>query len=114
MQIWTPGCVGVTMEPMEDLDRRLDHAILSLLSERGPGKTICPSEAARAVFPAARNGRVTRPWRVLMEPAREAASRLAAAGQIDVTQKGEVVDIATARGPVRLRLRDAARNEPPR
>ena len=38
-----------------------------------------------------------------MEPARRAAARLVAAGEVEVTQGGEVVDLATARGPVRIR-----------
>ncbi len=96
---------------MTELERRLESAILSLLSERDPGKTICPSEAARAVTAAAGEGNASRPWRALMGPARVAAARLAAAGRIDVTQKGEVVDIEAARGPVRLRLRSEAQNE---
>ena len=42
-------------------------------------------------------------WRELMPAARAAAGRLAAAGEVEVTQHGEVVDVATARGPVRVR-----------
>ena len=42
-------------------------------------------------------------WRELMPAARAAAGRLAAAGQVEVTQGGQVVDVATARGPVRIR-----------
>jgi len=42
-------------------------------------------------------------WRGLISPAREAARRLVEAGVV-VTQKGEVVDPATARGPIRIRL----------
>jgi hypothetical protein len=38
-----------------------------------------------------------------MPAARSAAGRLAAAGSVEVTQSGEVVDVATARGPVRVR-----------
>ena len=38
-----------------------------------------------------------------MPAARAAAGRLAAAGQVEVTQRGEVVDVRTARGPVRVR-----------
>ena len=80
-----------------DVDTRLEHAIDALLDDRRPGATICPSEAARAVDPEG--------WRELMPAARAAAGRLAAAGQVEVTQRGEVVDVATARGPVRVRRR---------
>ena len=42
-------------------------------------------------------------WRDLMPQARAAAGRLAAAGSVEVSQGGEVVDVAAARGPVRVR-----------
>lgn len=73
----------------------LERAILDLLEQRAP-KTICPSDVARAVGPA--DG-----WRELMDPVREAAQRLVEQGRLEVTQKGEVVDLRTVRGPVRLR-----------
>jgi hypothetical protein len=40
-----------------------------------------------------------------MEDARRAARRLVAAGLIEITQGGHVVDPSTAKGPVRLRLK---------
>jgi hypothetical protein len=78
-------------------DRELERAIEALLDARAAGATICPSEAARAVDPD--------DWRDLMPAAREAAGRLAAQGIVEVTQGGEVVDVRTARGPVRIRRR---------
>jgi len=79
----------------------LEAAILSLLAERGRGKTICPSEAAKAV-----GGLDTRhSWESLMEPARAAARRLVAQGRIVITQHNQIVDPSTAKGPIRLRLR---------
>ncbi len=80
---------------------QLEHKVLQLLAERGAGKTICPSEAARAV--AASEEREA--WEPLMEPARAAARRLVAQGRIVITQGGHVVDASTAKGPIRLRLR---------
>lgn len=80
---------------VDDVDRRMERAIGTLLGERRPGASICPSEAARAVDPDG--------WRGLMPAARAAAGRLAAAGDVEVTQGGDVVDVATARGPVRVR-----------
>jgi len=74
-----------------------EQAILDLLARRDPGKTICPSEAARAL--GGSDG-----FRALMPLVREAASELVAGGRIEVTQRGEPVDLATARGPIRLRL----------
>jgi hypothetical protein len=78
-------------------DRKLEASILGLLATRAVSATACPSEAARAVDGES--------WRDLMEPARRAARRLVASGEIDITQGGSVVDPATARGPIRLRKR---------
>jgi hypothetical protein len=79
----------------ESTDQALEQAIIYLLAIRG-GATICPSEAARRVSPE--------DWRPLMDRTRAAARRLHHAGQIHVTQRGEIVDPESARGPIRLRL----------
>jgi hypothetical protein len=76
---------------------RTEAKILELLGERDPGKTICPSDAARALAGDAS-------FRPYMEPVREAAARLVGEGRLVVTQKGEPVDLATVRGPIRLGL----------
>jgi hypothetical protein len=81
------------------VDRALEESIQSLLTSRPADATICPSEAARAV---AGNDDESA-WRELMEPARRAARRLVAAGEIEITQNGRVVDPSTAKGPIRLR-----------
>ena len=78
-----------------DIDARLEQAILDLLASRGVDATICPSDAARAVGDD--------DWRELMEPARQAAGRLVADDQVVITQGGDVVDPATAKGPIRIR-----------
>jgi hypothetical protein len=72
------------------------RAILDLLARRDPGKTICPSDAARAL--GGDDG-----FRPLMPVVREAARALVASGRIEVTQSGEPVDLDTARGAIRLR-----------
>jgi hypothetical protein len=77
---------------------RLERVILDLLDDRAEGASICPSEAARAVAGGDGDG-----WRGHMDAARAAAGRLAEAGLVEVTQRGAVVDVATARGPVRVR-----------
>jgi hypothetical protein len=86
----------------------LESAILSLLAERGPAKTICPSEAAKLVAGDARDKASPhrRDWEALMEPARAAARHLVAQNKIVITQHGAVVDPSTAKGPIRLRLRE--------
>ena len=80
---------------------RIAATIDRLLARRGPGKTICPSEVARQL--AADEG-VAEPeqWRALMPAVRRVAGERAAAGDLVITQRGEPVDSATARGPVRI------------
>lgn len=78
-----------------EVDRQLEAVILKLLEARGAGKTICPSEAARAV---SADG-----WEALIESTRAAARRLVSAGKILITQGGVVVDGSKAKGPIRLR-----------
>lgn len=70
---------------------------MRLLESRDPGKTICPSDAARDLD--------ENNFRELMPTVRDAARSLVAAGRIDVTQSGQVVDLDTARGAIRLRMR---------
>ena len=88
---------GCRRHGVTDTDRRLEQAILDLLAARAAAATICPSEAARVV---GGDG-----WRELMEPARQAARRLVAADEVEITQGGRVVDPSTARGPIRIRRR---------
>ena len=76
----------------------LEAHILHLLEQRGGGKTICPSEVAREAYPA-------KEWRKHMQAVRNAAQRLVDRGSILATQKGHAVDIADAKGPIRLKLR---------
>lgn len=83
---------------LSHIDVALEEAVISLLSARAGGATICPSEAARAVGQARGEA-----WEPLMEPARRAARRLVVAGRIVITQAGRVVDPSTAKGPIRLR-----------
>ena len=102
---------GCRRRKVRPVDRELEAAILELLAARGAGATICPSEAARAVAPASGSGHedAVAPsedaWRALMEPARRAARRLVAAGEVELTQRGGVVDPSSFRGPVRIRRR---------
>ncbi len=70
--------------------------ILQLTAERGSAKSICPSEAARALSPE---------WQALLPAVRRAAVTLAEAGRIDILRKGKPVGPAEARGVIRLRGR---------
>ena len=84
---------------VQPADRELEEAVVALLANRTGGATICPSEAARVVG--------GEQWHDLMEPARCAARRLVARGEVDIVQGGRVVDPSTAKGPIRIRLRRA-------
>ena len=75
----------------------LEAAILALLADRPAGGTILIADAARAVDEDR--------WQELAEPARRAARRLVAAGEVDILQAGRVVDASTAKGPFQVRLR---------
>ncbi|WP_329201276.1 MULTISPECIES: DUF3253 domain-containing protein [unclassified Streptomyces] len=79
-------------------DRRLERVILQLLDRRGPTATICPSDAARAVYDGDDDG-----WRALMEPVRRAARRLVESGEVEITQGGRPVEPTKTRGPIRIR-----------
>jgi len=79
-------------------EQQLREAILTLARERAPDKTICPSDAARAVGGD--------DWRELMEQARDLSRDLAKAGEVEIMQRGEVIDPdADWRGPIRIRAR---------
>lgn len=80
---------------MDDVAPALERTIDALLDQRRARTTICPPEAARAVDPEG--------WRELTPAARAATGRLAAAGDVEVTRRCQVVDVTTARGPVRIR-----------
>lgn len=83
----------------------LERAILDLLEQRGPGKTICPSEAARKAYPDK--------WREKMDDVREAAVSLAEAERIGILKKGEPVDPKDFRGAIRLELGKFKRSDKP-
>jgi uncharacterized protein DUF3253 len=74
-----------------------ERSIVTLLEQRDEGKTICPSDAARDL--GGDDG-----FRALMPLVRDAARAMVARGELEVTQHGEVVDLDSARGAIRLRL----------
>lgn len=80
---------------LDDTDRTLERTIDGLLDARAATSSICPSDAARAIG--------GEDWRDLMEPARRAARRMVARGEVEITQGGNVIDPSTAKGPIRIR-----------
>lgn len=75
--------------------KTLEAEIRRQVTERGAGKTICPSEVARAL---------AGDWRAVMPQVRAVAAEMAARGEIAFTQKGVAVDAVEARGPIRSGL----------
>lgn len=80
----------------ERFDALIRGQILELVRARGLKKTVCPSEVARALSPKA--------WRDLMPAVRKIGTQLVKEGLILVTQRGTIVDLSTAQGPVRFGL----------
>ncbi len=72
---------------------RIEAEITRQVTARGAGKTVCPSEVARAL---------SEEWRELMGQVREVAAGMAQRGEIAVTQSGVPVDAVEAVGPIRL------------
>ncbi|OWU84065.1 hypothetical protein ATO6_16065 [Oceanicola sp. 22II-s10i] len=66
--------------------------LTALATERGRGKTFCPSDAAR---------RLAADWRPLMPEVRRVAATL---DSLQATRSGILVDPVTAKGPIRLGL----------
>jgi hypothetical protein len=78
---------------------RIEAEILAHVRARGAGKSICPSEVARALEPDAEA------WRRLLGPVRAAAIRLARQGQVAILRKGKPVSVTEeVRGVIRLAL----------
>ncbi len=73
----------------------IETTILALTTQRGPAKSICPSEVARALRPE---------WQTLLTEVRRVACRLAVAGRIDILRKGKVVEPVEVKGVIRLRM----------
>lgn len=92
-----PPAPSVRKGPSEEL---IAETILRLLAERGPGKTVCPSEVARDI-----GGAQPEVWSPMMQPVRRIAVRMTKAGQIAIMRKGKTVeDVDDFRGIYRLAL----------
>lgn len=74
----------------------IKKTILSTAAGRGAEKSTCPSEIARTLFPVG--------WRRHMKRIVELAIELQQQGKVLITQKGKPVDIATIRGPIRIKI----------
>lgn len=82
---------------MKNQNQIIESKIMEILTERGFGKSICPSEIVRRLYPE--------DWRDKMDLVRAVARELVEKKLIEITQKGKAVNV-DAKGPIRLRLRE--------
>jgi hypothetical protein len=75
----------------------IEGALLRLIGERGPDKTVDPQEAARAL-----GGSHPDQWGPLMQPIRRVAVALAEQGRLVILRKGKPVDPRDFKGVYRL------------
>lgn len=74
--------------------------ILRLTEARGPQRSICPTEVARALETTPGEA-----WRARLGAVRRSAALLAGEGRIDILHKGKPIDPSSVRGVIRLRIR---------
>ena len=73
------------------------------LAKAGAGKTISPSDVARAMA-----GKDEKAWSLLMKPLRRVCIAMAKDGEIEIRRKGKVADPDGFRGVYRLALASPA------
>jgi len=77
-------------------DDAIETEILRLCRARGAGKTICPSEAARALAPDQTK------WQALLPATRRVAADLARRGALATHRKGKLIEPPAMKGALRL------------
>jgi hypothetical protein len=87
-------------------DETIVQAINGVLAQREPPASACPSEVARRLA----TNQAADQWRPLLPAVRRVAATLALQGELEITQRGAVVDPqrvldGSVRGPIRLRRR---------
>lgn len=91
---------NINLEPV------LPH-LQNLLSKREHPKTLCPSEAARALSYAELKDAGAGTWRDLMPAIRSLCFQMRDEGAVEILQRGEVLaesqTIEDTRGPIRIR-----------
>ena len=85
------------IRPARASEEAIAETMLRLVAERGAGKTICPSEVARALGGPHPDG-----WGPLMQPIRRVAVALAEQGRIVILRKGKPADPRDFKGVYRL------------
>ncbi len=86
------------------MSETIEDLVLRLAKERGAGKTICPTEAAKA----AAEQRGEEDWNARLPSVKSAAVRLAKRGGVAIYRKGKPVDPESFKGVYRIGLPPAA------
>ena len=101
----------MTMDSQADKDklgadkaakRTLEQTIVDLCNAQGPGKTICPTDAAKTI--ASERGEDDLAWRRWLQQVRSTAVGMSRKGDLIIYRKGKPVDPDTFRGVYRLGL----------
>ncbi|MFC3694228.1 DUF3253 domain-containing protein [Chenggangzhangella methanolivorans] len=82
------------------MSETIEDLVLRLAKERGEGKTICPTEAAKA----AAGQRGEDDWQARLPGVKAAAVRLARRGSVSIYRKGKPVDPEDFKGIYRIGL----------
>lgn len=88
--------VAAAEESAEKPVNSYEAAILLMVEQAGPVKSITPSDVAMSL---------AEDWRPLLKHVRAAARRLAEQGRIDILRHGKLIDPAALKGVIRLRLK---------
>lgn len=90
-----------------DINQVLTAQLHRLLSSRDYPKTICPSEATRALSAAELQNLGVPSWRDLMPTVRQILWDMRQLGEVEILQKGvlvpETVKLEDIKGPIRAR-----------
>jgi hypothetical protein len=78
-------------------DHQIRDELLRQVEARGAGKSICPSEVARALAPE---------WQGLMTQIRSVAILLSREQRIEILRKGKPVEPDGVKGVIRLRVKN--------
>jgi hypothetical protein len=81
----------------KDAAAQIEETMIALVAARGEGKTICPSEVARAIA-----GEHPDAWGRLMQPVRKVAVRLTKEGRVAIMRKGKPADPDDFKGVYRI------------
>jgi Protein of unknown function (DUF3253) len=92
---------GQKQDDFDDLDALIAAALLDLAGQRGNQKSICPSDAARAVSTTLHSD----DWPALMQRVHATVERLAQEGRISISKQGVEFGQVLPRGAYRVRIR---------